>query len=245
LGNHLECRGKASEQQAHPRSTIVQLNGAANIRTSGRDYVGGLISKFAEAFEANVQLFQVPAFFDFAETRNAMWNERSIARVLDFQRRADIALFSIGAITGRVPNHVYSGGYLEKEDIEILNDEEVVGDVCTVFFRADGTYEDLSLNQRATGPTPKELKRIPIRVCAVPGDNKVIPLLAALRAGVITHLVIDEQTATKLVAQIDASQDQVEPSLTGYWCRARKRDQSIKTLELIGEPAAWLPTNVS
>jgi DNA-binding transcriptional regulator LsrR (DeoR family) len=83
----------------------------------------------------------------------------------------------------------------------------VVGDVCTVFLRADGTYEDLSLNLRATGPTPKELKRIPIRVCAVSGDNKVIPLLAALRAGVITHLVIDEQTATKLVALIDSSKD--------------------------------------
>jgi DNA-binding transcriptional regulator LsrR (DeoR family) len=188
-------------------SAIVQLNGAANNRTSGRDYIGGLISKFADAFDANVQLFPVPAFFDFAETRNAMWNERSIARVLDFQRRADIALFSIGALTGRVPSHVYSGGYLEKEDIELLNAEKVVGDVCTVFLRADGTYEDLSLNLRATGPTPKELKRIPIRVCAVSGDNKVIPLLAALRAGVITHLVIDEQTATKLVALIDSPKD--------------------------------------
>jgi DNA-binding transcriptional regulator LsrR (DeoR family) len=41
----------------------------------------------------------------------------------------------------------------------------------------------------------------------VSGDNKVIPLLAALRAGVITHLVIDEQTATKLVALIDSSKD--------------------------------------
>ena len=180
-------------------SSIVQLNGAANNRTSGVEYVGNLISRFGDAFDATVHLFPVPAFFDYATTRRAMWSERSIARVLDVQRRSDIALFSIGAVGGEVPSHVYSAGYLEAEDIETLTSEGVVGDVCTVFLRADGTYEDLTLNERATGPTPAELRRVPRRVCAVAGDSKVIPLLAALRAGVITHLVLDEQTATKLV----------------------------------------------
>jgi deoxyribonucleoside regulator len=185
-------------------SSIVQLNGAANNRTSGVDYVGSLISRFGDAFDARVHLFPVPAFFDYAETRRAMWRERSVARVLDVQHRADIALFSIGAVAGEVPSHVYSAGYLEPEDIENLESEGVVGDVCTVFLRADGTYEDLSLNERATGPTPAELRRVPRRVCAVAGDSKALPLLAALRAGVITHLVVDEQTATRLVALLDA-----------------------------------------
>ena len=180
-------------------STIVQLNGAANNHTSGVDYVANLVSLFGDAFDARVQLFPVPAFFDYAETRKAMWRERSVARVLELQRRADIVLFSIGAVAGEVPSHVYSAGYLEPEDIALLEAEGVVGDVCTVFLRADGTYEDLSLNERATGPTPAELKRVPRRVCAVAGDSKVVPLLAALRAGLITHLVLDEQTATKLV----------------------------------------------
>ena len=185
-------------------SSIVQLNGAANNRTSGVEYVGNLISRFGDAFDATVHLFPVPAFFDYADTRRAMWGERSVARVLDVQRRSDIVLFSIGAVGGEVPSHVYSAGYLEADDIETLESEGVVGDVCTVFLRADGTYEDLSLNERATGPTPAELRRVPRRVCAVAGDSKVIPLLAALRAGVITHLVVDEQTATRLV-QVDAA----------------------------------------
>lgn len=75
----------------------MQLNGAANTRTSGVDYAGNLISRFADAFDARVHHFPVPAFFDYAETRRAMWRERSIARVLDMQRRADIALFLVGA----------------------------------------------------------------------------------------------------------------------------------------------------
>ena len=80
--------------------------------------------------------------------------------------------------------------------MRILHDEGVVGDVCTVFLRADGTWQDVHLNERATGPTPVELQRIPRRVCVVAGDNKVAPLLAALRAGVVTDLVVDEITAT-------------------------------------------------
>ena len=183
-------------------SAVVQLNGAANVRTSGVEYAGNLIANFGDAFDAQVHLFPVPAFFDFAETRNAMWSERSIVRVLEYQRRADIALFSIGAIAGEVPSHVYSAGYLEAGDIQTLDSEGIVGDVCTIFLREDGSYEDLSMNARATGPTPAELRAIPRRICGVAGDNKVVPLLAALRAGVITDLVIDEQTATKLVEHV-------------------------------------------
>lgn len=178
---------------------VVQLNGAANTRTSGVSYAGDLITGFGTAFDAHVHHFPVPAFFDYAETREAMWRERSVRRVLDFQARTDIALFSVGALTGGVPSHVYSAGYLEREDVELLDAEGVVGDVCTVFLRPDGTYRDIPLNARATGPSPAELRRIPRRLCAVAGDNKVGPLRAALAAGVVTDLVVDEVTAARLV----------------------------------------------
>ena len=180
-------------------SAVVQLNGAANTRTSGVEYAGDLIAEFGRAFDAHVHYFPVPAFFDYAETKEAMWRERSVRRVLAQQRRADIALFSVGALAGGLPSHVYTAGYLEAGDVALLDDEGVVGDVCTVFLREDGTYQDVALNARATGPSPRELRRVPRRVCAVAGDNKVMPLRAALRARVVTHLIVDEVTATKLV----------------------------------------------
>jgi DNA-binding transcriptional regulator LsrR (DeoR family) len=180
-------------------SEVVQLNGAANTRTSGVSYAGDLIAGFGAAFDAHVHHFPVPAFFDYAETKAAMWRERSIRRVLDAQARADIALFSVGALTGGLPSHVYAGGYLEPEDLTVLDAAGVVGDVCTVFLRADGTYRDIPINRRATGPAPHQLRRIPRRLCAVAGDNKVAGLRAALAAGVVTDLVIDERTAAGLM----------------------------------------------
>jgi len=180
-------------------SAVVQLNGAANTRTSGVEYAGDLIAEFGRAFDAHVHYFPVPAFFDYAETKEAMWRERSVRRVLAQQRRADIALFSVGALAGGLPSHVYTAGYLEAGDVALLDHEGVVGDVCTVFLREDGTYRDVELNARATGPSPRELRRVPRRVCAVAGDAKVVPLRAALRARVVTHLVVDEVTATQLL----------------------------------------------
>ena len=180
-------------------AAVVQLNGAANTRTTGVGYAGDLIAGFGVAFDAHVHHFPVPAFFDYAATREAMWRERSIRRVLEVQARADMALFSVGAVSGGLPSHVYAAGYLEPEDVEVLDAEGVVGDVCTVFLRADGTYRDIPINARATGPTPHQLQRIPRRICAVAGDNKVPPLRAALAAGVVTDLVLDELTAVRLV----------------------------------------------
>lgn len=185
-------------------SAVVQLNGAANNRTSGIEYASDLISSFGVAFDASVHHFPVPAFFDFPETKAAMWRERSVRRVLDVQRRADIALFSVGAVAGAVPSHVYAAGYLDDDDNRTLHAEGVVGDICTVFMRADGSYRDVALNARATGPTPAELHRIPRRVCVVAGDNKVSPLLAALRSGVVTDLVVDEVTAKRLLNSVSS-----------------------------------------
>jgi len=183
-------------------SAVVQLNGAANTRTSGIEYASDLISSFGAAFDATVHHFPVPAFFDFPDTKAAMWRERSVSRVLDVQRRADIVLFSVGALAGAVPSHVYAAGYLDDSDVRMLHEEGVVGDVCTVFLRADGSFRDVALNARASGPNPDELHRVPRRVCVVAGDNKVGPLLAALRSGVVTDLVLDELTATRLLQAV-------------------------------------------
>jgi deoxyribonucleoside regulator len=182
--------------------TVVQLNGAANTVTSGVDYAGTIVTAFGAAFDAEVRHFPVPAFFDFAETKEAMWRERSVQRVLAVQRRIDIALFGVGSLGGQVPSHVYSAGYLDESDLGALYAARVVGDVCTVFLREDGSYRDIAINLRATGPTPAELARVPRRLCVVAGEAKLRPLLAAMRAGAVTDLIIDEPTARRLAPRV-------------------------------------------
>ena len=181
-----------------PHSTVVQLNGAANATEQGLPYADEIISKAAEAFGSRVVSFPVPAFFDFADTKEALWRERSIRAVLDIIESTTVALFGIGALDANLPSHVYSGGFLSDKEIQNAKADGVVGDVCTVLIREDGSTH-MPLNLRASGPTPEQLKRIPKRLCVAPGVSKALPLIGALRAGVITDLVLDDGAARRLL----------------------------------------------
>lgn len=182
-----------------PASTVVQLNGAGNPRSSGIPYAGAILSCAGEAFGSEVVHFPVPTFFDFAETKQAMWRERSVRSVLAVQERTNIAVFGVGAFTGAVGSHVYAGDYLSDEEIAQLRRDGVVGDICTVLLRADGSWADLDINRRSSGPTPQDLQTFQRRVAVAAGIAKVPPLVGAVRSGAVTDLVADEYTVHALV----------------------------------------------
>ncbi len=177
---------------------IIQLNGAANSRTTGLLYVNEILRRFGEAFTADVLQFPVPAFFDNPRTKEALWTERSVNRIVEEQKHLDVALFSVGSPRAAVPSHVYSGGYLDRDDFQALNAQNVVGDVLTVFYRADGTWEDIPLNARASGPGLDVLRSIPRRVCVCSGPTKIPSLRGAITARVVSDLIIDEESAREL-----------------------------------------------
>lgn len=182
-------------------TTFVQLNGSGNTRTTGLLYASEILSGFAAAYGGAAQQFPVPAFFDDPATKQAMWRERSTRRILAMQSQMDIIVFSVGSADSRVPSHVYTGGYLEPEDLAALAADGVVGDVATVFFRADGSSDGIALNARATGPDFEVLRRVPRRFCVVSGASKLASLRGALAAGLATDVVLDEATARLLAEE--------------------------------------------
>ena len=182
--------------------TVIGLNGGANHQTTGLPYVGSILHRFADAFRGQEQLLALPAFFDDPATREAMWRERSTRHILRVRDSCRIALFGVGALGADLQSHVYASNYLSADDLDDLQRQGVVGDVCTVMLREDGSYRDLDINRRATGMTPAELQRVPRRICVVSGLAKASPVLGALRAGVATDLVIDQETARAVLARM-------------------------------------------
>ena len=177
---------------------FVQLNGAGNTFTTGVLYASEILRRFGDTYAGTIQEFPVPALFDDPQTKVAMWRERSTRRILDIQERMDVALFGLGSPFSEVRSHVYAGGYLDAADYASLDDSGAVGDVATVFFRADGSHHGIPLNARASGPDIDLIKRVPRRVCIVSGPSKVHSLRGALAAGLITDLIVDEGTARAL-----------------------------------------------
>ena len=189
-----------------PGLTVVQLNGASDPVREGPS-AGEVLSRMRLSLGARTISFPVPAFFDHVATREAMWSERSVKRVLAVTRRASLAVFGVGALDtfdAALPSQVYEGGHLTARDQAVLRRQDVVGDVCTVLLRADGSWRDVTLNARATGPTPAQLARIPRRLCVAAGTGKARALLAALRARTATDLVVDDATARAVLELAEA-----------------------------------------
>ena len=197
-GTTLTAVSKCLIKKTTLNSQIVQLNGAGNTLSMGIEYASEIIMLFSENYQARAHLFPLPCFFDYPETKQALWQERSIKRLLDIQKQADILLFSIGAVNAGTPSHVYSGGYLNERDYKELEELDVVGDIATVFFKSNGDYKNIPHNERASGP---ELSffRDKHSICIVSGLAKVRGLYSALKGRYIKELIVDEPTALELV----------------------------------------------
>jgi deoxyribonucleoside regulator len=183
-----------------PGLQIIQMSGAGNTFSSGAEYAAGTLGRFGAAFGARVHHFPVPAFFDKASAREALWNERSVQRILRLQERANLAVFSVSALDARIPGHLYRAGYLQRDDLRELLDRGVVGELGTVFLRADGSSDSIQLNARSSGLRIETLKRIRRRLCVAVGAAKAPIIRAALCASAITDLVVDDEAAELLVA---------------------------------------------
>ena len=196
-GNTVEAiAGHLSPKPVHGVE-VVQLNGSGTGVNIVNAFGESIVARFAQNYGARPHTFPVPAFFDYAETRKALWRERSVQGIRALQDRASILLFSIGALeTG---SHIYTGGFLDKGDLQSIRKEGVAGDIATVFFREDGRWRDVTLNARSSGPDLDRFKRATHSICVVSGRGKLPGLRAALRGGFINEVVIDEPTARALV----------------------------------------------
>ena len=199
-GTTLTAISKHLLRKTTHNAQIVQLNGAGNTQSMGIEYASQIIMRFSENYRARAHLFPVPTFFDYPETKMTLWKEGSIRRILDLQSKADLLLFSIGAVNAGIPSHVYSGGYLGEKDYKELERYSIAGDIATVFFKDDGSFDNIPLNNRASGPN-LDLFRQKHSVCAVSGLAKVKGLFAALSGKLMSELIIDEPTARALVEQ--------------------------------------------
>lgn len=183
-----------------PEVQIVQMNGAANVYSTGVQYASEVLGSFGDVFSAEVLHLPVPAIFDNAHTREALWQERSVSRVLDLQSAATMFVFGLGAQIGDPRSHIYSGGYLGTRDLQVLANEQVVGDCASRFYRLDGSSDGISVNDRSSGPSFDTVRRAPQRICVVSGPTKRDSLRGALAAGLMTELVVDEHLARQVLA---------------------------------------------
>lgn len=137
-----------------------------------------------------------PVFVSSKEVKDVIFQDKSINKVLEFSKNADIAVMSIGNITSSVMRKMET---LEEKEIQNLLDKGAIGDINTAFFNKDGKILQTELGERTISITMDELKKIPKIVAVAGGKEKIEAIHAALRGKLMDVLITDENAAREIL----------------------------------------------
>lgn len=198
-GTTLAALASELEPRALPGIKLVQLNGAIDSRGMGLTYANEVLGAVERAWATHARHLAIPTFFDHPEAKEAVSRESFVRSVVEARNRATLAVFGVGSFETAIPSHAYTTSYLTAEDRRHLLEDGAVGDVCTVFMRADGSQDGIRMNRRASGPTIAELQRVPRRLMMAAGPQKAAAVRAALRGGAATDVVLDDAVAAAII----------------------------------------------
>lgn len=177
---------------------VVLMNGGSSRSTQPTDATG-VAERLAATGRGTATLLPVPAILGERSTREALERDTVVASVLDVARAADVACYSLGALSA--DSVLVESGYLDIDDIEKLGANGAVGDVLSRFIGADGTVSDPALDGRTVGLTLDDLSAKPYAIGVAGGAGKHAVTTAALIGGLVTVLVTDEHTARHALEQ--------------------------------------------
>lgn len=175
---------------------IVQLNGGIsnrNVSTLSEN----ILMNFAKNYNSEWFFLNAPSFVDNSKIAETIKTDSKIKEMLDLIDDTDIAVYSIGAISRE--SILIRAGYFTEEEYDNLREIGYVGDICSRYFRKDGTHEDGELYNRVIGISLEEIKEKKDSVCIAVGENKAQAILGALKGGYANTLFTDEITAQKII----------------------------------------------
>jgi lsr operon transcriptional repressor len=131
------------------------------------------------------------------ELAAALREEPTIQQVLRHACEVDQAVVGVG--TPSPDATIVQLGYLTEDDLVLLAEHNVVGDILGQFFDANGVVVDIPLHERRIGIDLADLKKIPKVVGVAGGVRKAEAILGALRGGFLNVLVTNEIAAIRLL----------------------------------------------
>ncbi len=176
----------------NPGLHVVLVNGATNIRITSRSTTA-VAEEFARSAAGTATLLPAPAVLGDTSTREVLERDPVIENVLRLAAEADVACFSMGALSHN--SVLVTSGFIEPEHIDRLRDRGAVGDILGRFVDASGTIVDAELDSRTLGLKLDFLRRKSRAIGIVSGRDKHAVTLAALKAGYVSVLITDEACA--------------------------------------------------
>jgi deoxyribonucleoside regulator len=193
---------KQLSQVQVPELRVVQLDGGV---PHGRhpNESADVVYQAAIALDARPAPLMTPLYVDTAEIRNVVVSDSQIRDTLMLAKRAELAIFGVGAVSRR--STLYATGYLADDLIDQLLSEGAVGEILGRFYDKDGLPKGSDLAARTIGIDLDALVQIPFKCIVASGTSKVAAIAGALRGQFANALVTDEATAIALLTDKPAT----------------------------------------
>jgi len=179
--------------------TIVPALGGVQGRHNSD--VNSLVSELATKLGSKSLSLHAPAVTDSPQERENLLALRQVREVLDLAKKAQIALFGIGAIRPATASMFQFASLSELDIMAITDNSKAAGEILLNIVDESGHSLDTNLNKRVVGLDLESLKRIPLTIGIATLQEKVKPIIAAIKGGLLKVLITDEETAKEVLSK--------------------------------------------
>ncbi len=178
-----------------PQHKIVSLTG--NIAPDGSASFYNVIFNMADAVKARMFPMPLPVIASSPEEREMLLRQPMVKETLALAAKANITFIGIGDLGPEAP--LYLDGFITQDELKALQKAGAVGEIVGWAFDAQGKMIDGLTNDRvASAPMPSRENSLVVALAM--GDKKLPGVMAALNRRLINGLIVDERTASKLLA---------------------------------------------
>lgn len=133
-----------------------------------------------------------------SDLRNEPVIREQLASIADCQ----LVLYSVGGIES--DSHLVRCGALTPDEMKRLGEAGAGGVIAGQVIDHQGRWLDCPHNRRCISADLDVVRSIPKRMMVVEEDSKFEPLVAAIKGGFVSHLVVTHSMATRLLARWEA-----------------------------------------
>lgn len=154
-------------------------------------------SNVARKLGARCINLHVPAVLSSAEVAGMLRKETIIASQLEATKECNKALFAVGSCDH--DSHIVSSGVATHEELDWYVEHGAAGVVCGRFIDEHGKPIAGALDERMMGIELTDLTGKEMGLLVSMGEDKVLPMVAAIRGGYVTHLVTSHDAAKRML----------------------------------------------
>lgn len=140
-----------------------------------------------------------PLVLSTVELADALRQEPVISEQLANISECDVVLYSVGGCGD--DSHIVQCGALSTAQLDQLRKDGAEGVIAGQIIDGRGRHMACDYNRRVISANLETIRQVPIRIMVVQETAKLEPLVAALRGGLVSHLITTQTLAEALLAR--------------------------------------------